>query len=212
MGKAGVIMILSRFFSQKHKFSGAFVFILTAVILTLTACSMKEESGTVLLKDGTVDSVIVENFDKSYYDKDELQQAILEEAASYNRTMGREAVSVNKIVVEDGRVTVKMSYACSDDYGAFNNGIFFDGSIQDAQAAGYDLNKVFSSVTDELATVGMSDVLAMTDMKILITDMKEPVNLNGKAAYISQNVTVDKKLKTVSFDESSEGLAYIIYK
>lgn len=206
-------MILSRIFSQKSKAAKLTFFLLTAGALSLSACSIGEEESQVsLLKDGTVSTTIAEEFDKSYYDKDELQQMILEEAASYNRSTGTGAISVDKVSVEDGVAKVKITYAGSEDYAAFNDGVFFTGSVQEAQAAGYDLNKVLSSTTDRLATVGMSDMLAMTDVKILITDMKEPVVLNGKAAYISSNVTVDKKLKTVSFDEASEGLAYILYK
>lgn len=206
-------MILSRIFLQKHKIAKMAAFILTAGALTLTACSMGEEESQVsVLKDGTVDSVIVEGFDKSYYDKDELQQMILEEVSTYNRNAGSGVISVEKVSVEDGEAKVRMTYACADDYAAFNDGIFFIGSVQEAQEAGYDLNKVLSSTTDNLATVGMSDMLAMKDVNILITDMKTQVVLNGKAAYISGNVTVDKKLKTVFFDETSEGLAYILYK
>ena len=58
----------------------------------------------------------------------------------------------------------------------------------------------------------MSDILAMTEMRLLITDRKEPVTLSGKAAYISDNVTMDKKLKTAFFEEESGELAYILFK
>lgn len=206
-------MILSRLFLQKQRITKATAFFLMTGILLLAGCSMEEEQSQVsLLKDGTVEATIIETFDKSYYDKDELQQMILEEAASYNRSVAQGAVSVDKVSVENGIAKVKMTYASAEDYGAFNDGIFFTGSVSQAREAGYDLNKVLSSTTDALATVGMSDILAMTDVSILITDMKDPVVLNGKATYISGNVTVDRKLKTVSFDESSEGLAYILYK
>lgn len=84
--------------------------------------------------------------------------------------------------------------------------------MQKAGEDGYDLNRVLSSVKDDLETVGKSDIANMTDMRLLITDMREPVTLNGKAAYISANVTVDKKGKTVFFNEDSEELAYILFK
>ena len=86
------------------------------------------------------------------------------------------------------------------------------GPVSEAQKAGYDLNKVFISSSDQLVTAGMSDILEMSDAKILITDMKEPVVLDGKAVYVSSNVETDKKCKTVSFDETSDEMAYIIYK
>lgn len=205
-------MILSKKNSHKFNFSKTAVLLLAISIMTITACSMKNEESTVsILKDGRIDSQIIENFEKPYYDQDELQQRILQEVASYNRMAGEGAISVEKVDADNGIVRVKMTYAKASDYAAFNNGVFFVGSIEEAREAGYDLNKVLSSTKDSLVTVGMSDMLAMTDVQILITDMKEPVTLNGKAAYISNNVTVNEKLKTVIFDQESKELSYIIY-
>lgn len=206
-------MILSSYFIQKHKLAKAAVLSLFLGTLALTACNAGEgESSVSLLKDGVVKATIVEDFDKSYYDKDELQQMILEEVVSYNRQLGEDAVSVDKVSVENGVARVEMTYADSESYAAFNDGVFFLGPVSEAQKAGYDLNKVFISSSDQLVTAGMSDILEMSDAKILITDMKEPVVLDGKAVYVSSNVKTDKKCKTVSFDETSDEMAYIIYK
>ena len=206
-------MILSSYFLQKHKLAKVAVLSLFLGTLALKACNAVEgESSVSLLKDGAVKATIVEDFDKSYYDKDELQQMILEEVVSYNRQLGEDAVSVDKVSVENGVARVEMTYADSESYAAFNDGVFFLGPVSEAQKAGYDLNKVFISSSDQLVTAGMSDILEMSDAKILITDMKEPVVLDGKAVYVSSNVETDKKCKTVSFDETSDEMAYIIYK
>ena len=206
-------MILSSYFIQKYKLAKVAVLSLFLGTLALTACNAVEgESSVSLLKDGAVKATIVEDFDKSYYDKDELQQMILEEVVSYNRQLGEDAVSVDKVSVENGVARVEMTYADSESYAAFNDGVFFLGPVSEAQKAGYDLNKVFISSSDQLVTAGMSDILEMSDAKILITDMKEPVVLDGKAVYVSSNVETDKKCKTVSFDETSDEMAYIIYK
>lgn len=206
-------MILSSYFLQKHKLAKVAVLSLFLGTLALTACNAGEgESSVSLLMDGAVKATIVEDFDKSYYDKDELQQMILEEVVSYNRQLGEDAVSVDKVSVENGVARVEMTYADSESYAAFNDGVFFLGPVSEAQKAGYDLNKVFISSSDQLVTAGMSDILEMSDAKILITDMKEPVVLDGKAVYVSSNVETDKKCKTVSFDETSDEMAYIIYK
>lgn len=207
-------MSLNRFFSQKNSFRKAAALFGIAGVMALTACAGSgpdEESTVSVTKEGKISSHIVESFDKTYYDKDELQQRILQEAASYNRAVGEGAVSVEKVTVEDGFANVEMTYEKASDYADFNNRVFFIGTPEEAREAGYDLNTVLSSVKDEYETVGMSDILAMEDVKILITDIKEPVTLNGKAAYISGNAAADKKLKTVYFDEESEELAYILY-
>jgi hypothetical protein len=207
----GDIMILNIFFSKKNKMRLSLL-VLTAFALWTAGCSGEETGGVSVSGDGKITASIVESFDKAYYNQDELQNMILEEAASYNRSSGESLISVDKVSVENGVAKVRMTYADADAYAGFNNGVFFMGTVSEAQMAGYDTNKVLTSVNDSLTTVGQSDMLAMTGVKILITDMKEPVLLPGKAVYISQNAAVDKKLKTVTFDEESEGLAYILYK
>lgn len=207
-------MSISRFFPQKNSLCKAAAMFCVAAAMALTACAGggdEEESTVSITREGKINSHIVESFDKNYYDKDELQQRILQEAASYNRAAGEGAVSVEKVIVENGFANVEMTYGKASDYADFNNRVFFIGTAKEAQEAGYDLNTVLSSVKDEYETVGKSDILAMEDVLILITDVKEPVTLNGKAVYISGNVVADKKLKTVYFDEESEELAYILY-
>lgn len=189
--------------------------VIIAGTLMLAACAgneAEEVTSVTINKDGAIGSHIVSSFDKSYYDKDELQQRILQEVLSYNQTSGTDHVSVEKIDVKDDMAVVEMTYAEAADYAAFNGGIFFMGNAFKAQAEGYDLNKVLSGTENSMETIGMSDMLAMTDYTLLITDMKDPVTLSGKAVYISDNVTVSKNFKTVSFDEESEELAYILYK
>ena len=107
--------------------------------LMLAACTGKEaEEGTSVTvnKDGAVSSHIVSSFDKSYYDKDELQQRILQEVLSYNQTNGTEHVSVEKIEVKDNIAIVEMTYTEAADYAAFNGSVFFLGNGFGAQAEG----------------------------------------------------------------------------
>ena len=198
----------SRLVSPKKKTNALLVLLLT-MALTSGCGSETEESRAELQKDGSVKSVISASFDKPDYDINELQQMVLEESASYNRSVGDSAVSVEK----DGTASVKMTYKSAADYAAFNDGIFFVGSPKEAEEEGYNLNKVLSSTRNPLETVGGADILAMDgDVRILITDMKDPVVLDGKAIYTSDNVQTDKKYKTVTLKEESGEPAYIIYK
>lgn len=208
-------MVWNRLFPPRYGFAKAAGLLLAAGMIFFTACageSGEEESSVTIQKDGKLKSLIVESFDKSYYDQDELQQKILGEAADYNKEAGEGTVSVEKVAAQDGVVRVEITYADASAYASFNDGIFFLGSAQEAQDAGYDLNRVLSSAKDSKETVGMHDILAMTDMMLLITDRTEPVTLSGRAAYVSDNVTVDKKLKTAFFEEESGELAYILFK
>lgn len=190
--------------------------LMTAAALILAACGGKHtqtrESVVSLLKDGGVTSYIEESFNKSYYDEEGLRQRILTDTASYNRETGAAAISVEKVSVGNGKVTVEMTYAKASDYAEFNNGEFFVGTPEEAAEAGYQLNVVLTGVKDEQETVGMSDILAMEKAKLLITDRIETVHLNGKAVYKSEGVTVTKDQKTVIIKEEPEEVAIIIFQ
>lgn len=198
--------------SPKKK-TNALLILLLVVAMTSGCGSEAEESRAELQKDGSVKSVISASFDKPDYDIDELQQMVLEESATYNRSVGDNAISVEKVSEKNGTASVKMTYKSAADYAAFNDGIFFVGSPKEAEEEGYNLNKVLSGTKNPLETVGGADILAMdSDVKILITDMKDPVVLDGKTLYTSDNVQTDKKYKTVTLKEESGEPAYIIYK
>ncbi len=188
---------------------------LVAVMFTMTACTLDENADRTQIsveKDGVINVKIVENFDRSYYDIGELQQQILTEAASYNRKMRNDNITVEKIEAKDAVATVIMDYVTAEDYAAFNHCVFFVGSAKEAQDAGYNLDVVLSGTNDRQETVGMSDILALEDCKVLITDCTEPVALHGKAVYISDHVTASKNRKTVTLAENSQELAYVIFR
>lgn len=185
-------------------------------MLTMVSCgSMKsgvDGTSVSLDKNGTVQSNIRESFEESYYDEDELLQMILTQAASYNRKAGSGSIAVEKVEVKDGVAEVQMTYAKAQDYASFNKMVFFAGNAKEADQEGYELNVVLSGVKNPQETVGKADILAMEDETLLITDITDPIKLDGKALYVSENVTVSGNGKTVCRSLDSEGLAYIIFK
>lgn len=187
-----------------------------ACMLGVTACSSSgnDENATCILltRDGKIQSSIVESFEQSYYDKEELQQTILSEAATYNKSAGNGNITVEKVEVKNGTARVQMTYAEPEDYAAFNQTDFFVGTADEAQADGYDLNVVLSSVKNSSETVGKADILGMKDVKLLITDINDAVTLNGRVVYVSENVTVSENAKTIQRTPDSEKKAYVIFK
>ncbi len=187
-----------------------------SVMLVFSACGGEDgdESGTFLslAKDGTIRSHIEESFEESYYDKEELEQAVLEQAADYNNRTGTESIAVKKVEVKDGLAQVTLTYAGVRDYAAFNQVLFFAGTAGDAQSAGYDLDVVLSGVKDSGETLGKADILALKEEKLLVTDINETVKLDGKALYISDNVTVSSGGKIVKRSEDGNKMMYVVYK
>ncbi|MDE6963917.1 MAG: hypothetical protein K2P30_09870 [Lachnospiraceae bacterium] len=179
-----------------------------------TACGNVEKDGEATFigvnKDGSIRSEIVENFAEERYDKDELQTAILGELAVYNKKAGNN-ITVEKVEKDGDNIVVKMTYAKSADYAAFNKVDFFAGTAAEAGEAGYELNVVLSGVEDSKETVGKSDILAMENTGILITDVTDSIVLDGKALYTSDGVEVSSKGKTVRRIGEEKKLMYVIY-
>lgn len=187
-----------------------------AGMLGIVSCGNKvegmSESLLTIEKDGTVRAEIVENFMEGYYDKDELQQTILEQAATYNRNAGSGSITVEKVESKDEMIIVQMTYAGTDDYASFNNAVFFAGTAMEAKEAGYDLNVVLSGVKDTQETVGESDILGMDNGRVLITNINDGIALDGKALYVSDNVITAPNAKSIWYTGGEDGLAYIVYQ
>lgn len=190
------------------------ILILIAVI-GITGCSKQKnrtETVVVLMKDGSVQSYITEDFEQSYYNKDDLQQMILGEVATYNRQAGEARIGVEKIEVADAKAIVQMSYSSTADYAEFNQEEFFLDVPSAVKQAGYHTNVVLSNVKNEQETIGEADILSLKAVKLLITDTKESIIVPGRILYVSDNVTVSENQKQCTLNQNSEEMAYIIFK
>ena len=176
-------------------------------MLFLSACAGEEQidNRITIHKDGVVEAHMEESFEQSYYDKDELQQMILQEAADYNRQMGSACISVDKVEVKDGKAMAEMSFQKAGDYAAFNKTLFFVGTPAEASLEGYELNIVLSE------TLAKADILA-AEQKLLIMSVAEPVYLPGKACYVSENVQVSKDRKSVWLTGEEQEAGYVLYQ
>ena len=185
---------------------------------SLTACGSAVQDGSVISvsKDGTVSDTIRESFEEDYYSQQELQDEILKAVASYNAQNGNDAISVSKVSVEDGCTDVEMKYQSAKDYKDFNGEIFFVGTPAEARLEGFDLNKVFTSVSDSSETMGMAELFNTEGVLVLITDTDQTVNLEQKILYISDEIEMLDKSKTFRLkkDENDEvsGEACVIFK
>ena len=180
-------------------------------LLTSGNGSQGEKSGSTvsIQKDGTILSHIEESFAQDYYDLEELRQAILVEAADFNKAAGSDKISVEKIEADEGVVTVRMTYREPLDYAAYNHVLFFAGMPADVPEE-YELNVVLSGTKDNSQTIGKSDILSMEGYKLLVMNIQEPVYLDGRAEYASDNVAVSDNRKCAQVE--GEGTGYVLYK
>lgn len=186
--------------------------LLGILLVSLSGCSsaLDEQNKTTIevKKDGTIASVIVESFDKDYYQQEELQNMILQEAVNYNKNHASDSIAVEKVEVKKQQAVVVMQYAAAEDYMAYNHKPLFVGTVSGAIAAGYSLEGTLHEAADETKTITGTELSAMGDKQIVIVTEPLQVKVYAPITYLSEGaVLVNKKMASVS----EEKMAYIVF-
>lgn len=185
----------------------------------LSGCSKKTDvdTSTVFIeKKGKITSVDVEALDKDYYDEAELESYITDHVNDYTSENGN-TVEMASFTVTDQVAKLQMQYDSYEDYTAFNGIELYDGTVVEAEAAGYDFDTGFISASDEdTKKVSKDDVLADDNNKVVIIKANVDVKVDGTILYVSkENTKVTEKNKvSITGEGSAEeaALTYIIYK
>ena len=112
---------------MKKIFSIGLVCLALAGLLTGCGKSLEADRDTVYVqKKGTVVSAAIADFDKDYYDEEELKKYIDERVEDYQGEHGKKSVSVEEFSVEEGVAKLLIKYAGCEDYEDFN-GVTFQG-------------------------------------------------------------------------------------
>lgn len=186
-------------------------FLILFACMGLSACGSDSDADTntiILENDGSVTSVIYEEFQKEYYSEEELKEFMTQEVAEYNQQKV-DAVSVSKIEVEEGNVKVIMKFKTAEDYAAFNGKNFFYGTIKEAYDLGMNLDVTLLDIKDEGNEVEKADLLEMGEKKLIVFDEAVHVRVSGKIAYASEDLTVYKEKEVASMVEED---SYIVLK
>ena len=179
--------------------------------LFLVGCGEKfepTESTIYVTSKGEVFSAIMEDFDKAYYDFDELSEEVNKEVKSYCLNVNDEVISVEALTKEAGEVALTMKYQTVDDYTKFNEVLLFAGTYEEAVSAGYLPEELHD--TEGIITDAESEELDR--LKVIVTEESVCIQTAGKIKYVSDNVSiVDKKLARAL--EAGKGHpAFVLYK
>ena len=173
-----------------------FCMVLTAALF-LAGCGNDfepTESTIYVTSKGEVVSAIMEDFDKAYYDFDELSENVYKEVRSYCLDINDEAIFVESLTKESGIVTLQMKYQTAEDYAAFNAG-YLPEELYDAEGEAAD-----------------TESEKLDDLKVIVTEESVCIQTAGKIKYVSDNVSiVDKKLAR-AFEAGKTHPAFVLYK
>ena len=183
---------------------------LTVTLLTGCGADFSADKDTVYIqKKGTIKGANVADFDKEYYDETELSDFIKETVDTYVEQAGEGTVEIQEFAVSDGVAHVYLNYAGAEDYAQFNGVKFYEGTVLDAKAEGYEIPDAFTSVTDDETTWDAEG------NKIVIIGQQTQGKVDGTILFVSANASVTRKnTADVSYDILDEEAqpAYIVYK
>ncbi len=195
-----------------------FVCILLAIsLLGLSGCNKKDsqtideakvkENTTLFNLDGTVQSVIVESFDKNYYEKNELKSYIEEEIQKYTKKAGNDSVILDSLDVDNKIASAKLSFKKITDYATFNE-VTSEILTKEQALADERISATVYSV-DKGETVDVKVALEEKDYTILVLEIPgETIMIEGTIKYYTNGtLTGDSIIKT-----GTEGVTVIIYE
>lgn len=171
-----------------------------AVLLTaagLTGCSQfKASQNTVKLnRDGSLQTAVIEELDKSYYSEEELKTTIDDAVAEYNGNGEEEPIVIKKYEVEEGVVSLYMNYASAEDYQEFNQVTLYAADLQGAYDNSFQFPETFQKVEKGkiTGTAAKSELLNGLNYYVLIYSEDMDVEVPGNIVYVSRDVTVTGK-------------------
>lgn len=181
------------------------------LVCCLTGCgdqdAVYDTTTLVVNSDGTFTEVVVEPFDKEYYDASELESFVRSEIQAYNLRKVSTQISLEGVEVEDEIAKVTISYKTDEAYQEFNEGTLFVGTVREAMDEGYHFDQTFQEY-GKTDAVSVAQVTENGNYGIVITAEATNVILPDKILYISENVVTQGK-KTA---ETDAGECYIVYK
>jgi hypothetical protein len=169
--------------------------------------------------DGTVVCEEVSDFDQEFYTKSTLKTYIKQELAAFNESFGSGSAVLDQMTVKDQRAYVKVSYASTAAYQGFSGFTLFQGTIAEAQEAGYDFSDAFVSVADgeKQDEAKVLDITAQPDLHVVILGENVRVAVDGTICYVSDSNTTLEDARTVVIAQSDGNddaiqLTYIVYE
>lgn len=160
-------------------------------------------------KDGTIEQMIIDKFEKDYYDIDELAAKAQEKIDDYSD--GTDNIVLKSAQEDDGKIIVKMVYKTGDDYTQFNNRELFYGTVADASAMGYTMRNIISE-----DGIVLKDIEQILDNHVVIIQIEKgeelDVNVYDKILYTSDNVVKSGKNDVIITAKESDTISCIVFK
>ena len=155
------------------------------------------EPALAVTKDGEVTACMVGEFDRDYYDLDELAQMARAEVADFVGSSGEQApVRVESVEASEdpedgaGRVVVTYHFDSPEIYEKFTGETLFYGTVAQAAARGYSCFTVKSVKGGEILTA--AEMLLEEKRHVIITETAADIYCPGKVEYLGDGAVLNE--------------------
>lgn len=187
-------------------------FILSAYLLT--GCgdgsSAAFDMETVSIKkDGTIEHLIIDQFDTERYDIDELSAKAQEKIDSYSNEA--DGIVLESAQENDGKIIVRITYKTGEDYTLYNRRELFYGTVAQASAEGFSVRNIFA---EDGTTMNDTKQIWENHVVFIQTKKGEELNVNvyDKVLYTSENVTWSGKNDVIITAGEGDMISCIVFK
>ncbi len=199
---------------MKNKFKMIFNFrwlnLLFVFVLFIGGCGTTgdiQETTLTIRKNGQVTHRMVDYLDKDYYDYNELLEMVQREVESFEQG-GVSFKDSHWSADGSNRVMIQLSFSDCDVYSAFSQELLFYGTVAEALDRKIIGNVMFTHGEDG-TSLSETDLLQMSNSKILITDVKALIECPGNPNYYSPGIVVRED--GIVDTSNSEGRMYAVY-
>ncbi|MDD6207545.1 MAG: hypothetical protein PUB10_03380 [Clostridiales bacterium] len=171
--------------------------------LSLADCT---DTTILIHKDGSVDQVIVEAFDESYYDKEELKNFINTQVDAYNTQNKDHKMKASSLKEKGKNMKIKLEYDSLESYASFNSVTADTFGVEKASEIQI-IPDTFVSVLDS-KTVDSSEITGNSKYQILYINDDCNIRMEAKMKYYSGAVV----LNNTTVQTTSGEPAVIVYE
>ncbi len=183
------------------------------LLLCLTGCvgrkeEVIEDTETTLYiqKDGTIESLIVEDFPEDIYSSEELSASIGEMVDFYNHEHESGAVRLVFCRVENGQAFVRLAYKSGQDYAQFNRTDFFYGTVSDALAQGYGKKATLKNAYGDNMVSGET-IADLASYHMVVVNEQVQIRTYESILYYSANLEhIDDKTVHVNTEDGKDAI------
>lgn len=189
-------------------------YILLLSVLLLSGCSGNKnlipediKVSTLLIKENSeIQSAIVGDFDKPYYNEEAFEAFVKEEIEDYNQSQTKEVVDVSFFEIKEKQAKVVLNFLDMKNYALFNNVFAKYISTEEALKDKNIPDEFICMKTEKKVTKEE----ALKEKKYKVIMVKEPLDIKveGKIKYYANSVLLNDK----AVHSADEGISVVVIK